>query len=1570
MFASLFRSRARRAGTGTLRRTLGSLLVGAVVTSSLTPAVAAAAEVGVGPVDPSTRFPLWVSAGGTRLDLCLDAPECLGTRADLVGPAGEAFWYNASASVAGSGAAGLVEMATEAAFAGAGADQEIAFNRLRIRLDVPVAGTYRVDYPYGSKTYDVGTVSDGKEINDTQDVGCATPPCGDFADLQDSGDGGVGLSYLRWDPASGPAAPAGYLGDGLTAHPVVGSPLDRNYVEVTRVKDEEGNALTTPEVVAHEAQFTVQGRLAHPTVVADPAGGSFPGPVSVALVGSEPGAEVWYTDNGDAPLADDGTLTPSAKPYVAPLDLATDTRVRAVNVVDGAVVTDPVTGGPSAASDDTYVIDTGAPTLKVTPAGGTYGSAQMVTLTATDAKDASPKIYYRTKVDRPGSGGLPDPTSADRLYTGPIPVNGNADGAPTIIKAVAIDAAGNTSVVRRSSYLIQAPSVSASPAGGSYVEAQHVRLAASDPDAEIYYTTDGRDPVVTQDPDTMAVTGVEHGTPYTNDAVELTGYSTLKLVAVSKAGRSTVMSEDYLIDIPENRGKGALGSVSPVDHTSGYPFWYGERTDRGDGGDPVRLELCLDDPLCPVVGDLPDPTKPLSYPDNFPDESFFWSGEASMATGSGASALLVLAQEAAFGGAGSVSPGQQITFARLRIRLDDATPGETYTVTTPYGVDTVTADNRGRARMTEDIGCLAAPCDFSQALDGRVGPFLRWDPNVGPAAPAGYVGNPLVEHRVVGSPHGTNFFRVEGPGIGGDGVDVAETDLFTVQGRLAQLRATASPEGGLFSAPQHVHIRSSFPAESSIVYTMDGSDPSVDAAGVVTNGTEVVPADGTASAATVRIPPGSTTLKYMAVDLTSHATSRIHSEKYDIDATLPTVSASPDAATGPFSGGQLVTLSADPHTDEPTDGLSIYYTTDGTAPRLVDGAPAGATVKYASPLRVSRPTTVKALAVTMDGLVGPVDSFTFDIHNLKAVGEVDPSNGFPAWFQDFGTGPDLPSVRLDLCLDDPLCPVVGDRPQPDQSLSFPGNYPDEAFWWAGNAEFTDGVTRARLTLATEAAFTNGAVKRGDQIAFGRIRVKADNLVPGATYRVTHPYGVDLVTARDDGLVFATDDSGCLAGPCDWTQVLRAPVGPFLRWDEGAPAGYVGDGATPHTVVGSPFDTNVFRMEQVTDGTGVALAEPVLLGQTDQFVVQGRLAGLKATASPVGGVYTTAQSVQLSSNDSTAEVFYTTDGSDPSSSSSRYTGPIAVTGEGRTTVKFLAVRPDGSTSPIGTEVYQIDSVAPSLTASLAGGSFAGPQSVSLETDDPTASIFYTTDGSTPSLDSTPYTGPITIPRNLTLKARAVDPAGNNSGVRSWTFAIALPGSSLTLLTPAPATVSFGRATRFDGRLTANGAAVPGRVAVLQVRRLGTTGWVDAGRSVSTLSDGSYTIAGFAPVATADYRMAFPGDGQFQSTVSPVQRVSVRSVVTLGPLGGRVSRGRPVTYAGTVSPAHAGARVTVTVSAPGQRTLTSTATVNAAGRWTVTAKAPGRVGSYAVSARWGGDADHLGDTSGQRTLRVVR
>ena len=43
--------------------------------------------------------------------------------------------------------------------------------------------------------------------------------------------------------------------------------------------------------------------------------------------------------------------------------------------------------------------------------------------------------------------------------------------------------------------------------------------------------------------------------------------------------------------------------------------------------------------------------------------------------------------------------------------------------------------------------------------------FLKWDPAVAPAAPVGFIGDPNVDHPVVGSPFNTNFVRVEGLGL-------------------------------------------------------------------------------------------------------------------------------------------------------------------------------------------------------------------------------------------------------------------------------------------------------------------------------------------------------------------------------------------------------------------------------------------------------------------------------------------------------------------------------------------------------------------------------------------------------------------------------------------------------------------------------------------------------------------------------------------------------------------------------------------------------------------------------------
>ena len=88
-----------------------------------------------------------------------------------------------------------------------------------------------------------------------------------------------------------------------------------------------------------------------------------------------------------------------------------------------------------------------------------------------------------------------------------------------------------------------------------------------------------------------------------------------------------------------------------------------------------------------------------------------------------------------------------------------------------------------------------------------------------------------------------------------------------------------------------------------------------------------------------------------------------------------------------------------------------------------------------------------------------------------------------------------------------------------------------------------------------------------------------------------------------------------------------------------------------------------------------------------------------TADPTGGNYTTAQNVTLNSDDSTATIYYTTDGSDPTTSSTRstYTGSITI--KNTTTLKYAAVDPANNWSPIYTQTYNIKSdVYVNITAS--------------------------------------------------------------------------------------------------------------------------------------------------------------------------------------------------------------------------------------------------------------------------------
>ena len=253
----------------------------------------------------------------------------------------------------------------------------------------------------------------------------------------------------------------------------------------------------------------------------------------------------------------------------------------------------------------------------------------------------------------------------------------------------------------------------------------------------------------------------------------LAGLTSLVMIA-SMLGTAAIAA---VVD-PGRPREGGLVEVGPISPETGFPTWY-----RDSNG--IRLEACytMEDPLCGALPDeIPDPEAPISFPDNFPGEFFYQLANTTVPTSAGPEVLVVMDLEAAFAQE-EPRDGDQMVFGRIRIRAKDVPDGQTWRITHPYGVDQFTTDGGGGINMTEDIG--TTPQSFGGAMRSRIGPFLRWDPAVAPAAPAGYVGDPGIDHEVVGSPYGTNFVRVERLGPDGNWQTIGETRQFSLQGRLA-----------------------------------------------------------------------------------------------------------------------------------------------------------------------------------------------------------------------------------------------------------------------------------------------------------------------------------------------------------------------------------------------------------------------------------------------------------------------------------------------------------------------------------------------------------------------------------------------------------------------------------------------------------------------------------------------------------------------------------------------------------------------------------------------------------------
>lgn len=128
-----------------------------------------------------------------------------------------------------------------------------------------------------------------------------------------------------------------------------------------------------------------------------------------------------------------------------------------------------------------------------------------------------------------------------------------------------------------------------------------------------------------------------------------------------------------------------------------------------------------------------------------------------------------------------------------------------------------------------------------------------------------------------------------------------------------------------------------------------------------------------------------------------------------------------------------------------------------------------------------------------------------------------------------------------------------------------------------------------------------------------------------------------------------------------------------------------------------------------------------------------------------GTYDEVQQVTLTSATG-GTIYYTTDGSDPTESSTEYKEAVLLQSEGDTEIRAIAVNKKGIPSAVSSAKYSIEFPlvdAPAVSPST--GQYSTATQITITVPDG-YTAYYTLDGSTPTASSEKYTDPIDMPEN--------------------------------------------------------------------------------------------------------------------------------------------------------------------------------------------------------------------------------
>ncbi|HLZ07472.1 MAG TPA: chitobiase/beta-hexosaminidase C-terminal domain-containing protein, partial [Chloroflexota bacterium] len=478
-----------------------------------------------------------------------------------------------------------------------------------------------------------------------------------------------------------------------------------------------------------------------------------------------------------------------------------------------------------------------------------------------------------------------------------------------------------------------------------------------------------------------------------------------------------------------------------------------------------------------------------------------------------------------------------------------------------------------------------------------------------------------------------------------------------------------------------------------------------------------------------------------------------------VPAATPTFS----PAAGTYASAQTVTIS------DATAGATIYYTIDGTTPST-------SSTIYSGPIAVGSTETLSAIAVATGSSTSAVGTAGYTITATT------PVINFPTSFTS--TGLNLVGAKI----------VSGAL-----QLTDGGAGEGRAAWVTSKVNVQNFATdfNFQQTAATADGFTFAI-----QNAPAGVWAIGGN---GATLGyggIASSVGVkfDLYSNAGEG----SDSTGIYTAGAMPTlpSVDMTGSGVNLHSGDVMHAHLSYDGATltvtiTDTVTSANFTTSAAvniptivgantAYVGFTGGTGGLTAVQNVLNWT-YVVGAGAPTAATPTFSPAAGSYTSVQTVAISDTTAGAAIYYTTNGTTPTTASTLYSGPISV---GATeTVKAIAVATGFSASAVGNAAYTITlPAAATPTFSPVAGSYSSAQTVTISDATAGAAIYYTTNGTAPTTASAVYSGPVSVGSTETLNAIAVASGFSNSATGSAAYTITLPAAATPTFSPVAGSYS--------------------------------------------------------------------------------------------------------------------------------------------------------------------------------------